>query len=130
MEHGVCFGVDFFFFDFSLLFLYHFACGVCVQIVSGLKYVNKFYKAGIRVANEETMLGSYAPRPEPYSVTVPRNAWVIFFNFFLANEATMLGSCAPRPEPRRVTVPRNASLCVCVCVCVCACVRLCVFVCV
>jgi hypothetical protein len=27
------------------------------EIVSGLKFVNKFYKAGIRVAKEETMLG-------------------------------------------------------------------------
>mmetsp|Transcript_46573 Transcript_46573/g.74977 ORF Transcript_46573/g.74977 Transcript_46573/m.74977 type:complete len:213 (+) Transcript_46573:3-641(+) len=45
------------------------------EIVSGLKFVNKFYKAGIRVAKEETMLGSYAPNAEPYSVTVPRNDW-------------------------------------------------------
>ena len=45
------------------------------EIVSGLKYVNKFYKAGIRICKEETMLGSYAPRPEPYTVVVPRNAW-------------------------------------------------------
>ena len=30
------------------------------EIVSGLKFVNKFYKAGIRVAKEETMLGRHA----------------------------------------------------------------------
>ncbi|EKX43430.1 hypothetical protein GUITHDRAFT_159794 [Guillardia theta CCMP2712] len=45
------------------------------EIVSGLKYINKVYKAGLRLRKDEEMLGSYAPQPQPYVVTIPRQTW-------------------------------------------------------
>mmetsp|Transcript_46132 Transcript_46132/g.92209 ORF Transcript_46132/g.92209 Transcript_46132/m.92209 type:complete len:256 (+) Transcript_46132:89-856(+) len=45
------------------------------EIVSGLKYVNKVYKSGIRVSKDEEMLGSYAPQPAPYTIVFPRKEW-------------------------------------------------------
>jgi Rho GDP-dissociation inhibitor len=34
------------------------------------------YKMGIKVSNDTTMLGSYAPSPNPTTVDVPRNEWL------------------------------------------------------
>mmetsp|Transcript_16423 Transcript_16423/g.39410 ORF Transcript_16423/g.39410 Transcript_16423/m.39410 type:complete len:268 (-) Transcript_16423:288-1091(-) len=45
------------------------------DIVSGLKYVNKVYKSGIRVSKDEEMLGSYAPQAGSYTITFPRKEW-------------------------------------------------------
>eukprot|EP01117_Protostelium_nocturnum_P013993 TRINITY_DN527_c0_g1_i1.p1 TRINITY_DN527_c0_g1~~TRINITY_DN527_c0_g1_i1.p1 ORF type:complete len:197 (+),score=78.43 TRINITY_DN527_c0_g1_i1:56-646(+) len=44
------------------------------EIVSGLKFVNSVYRT-VRVHREETMIGSFAPQAEPYSMTFPRNDW-------------------------------------------------------
>jgi len=45
------------------------------EIVSGLKYVNVVTRKGIKVAKEETMIGSFAPQKETYATTFPRNGW-------------------------------------------------------
>ncbi|XP_049849050.1 putative rho GDP-dissociation inhibitor 1 [Schistocerca gregaria] len=47
------------------------------DIVTGLHYVNKVYKAksGIRVAKEMLMLGSYPPQEKTHEVVYPRNGW-------------------------------------------------------
>jgi Rho GDP-dissociation inhibitor len=45
------------------------------DIVTGLKYGNYIYKLGIRVAKEETMIGSYPPQKSPHEVTFPRIGW-------------------------------------------------------
>ena len=45
------------------------------ELCTGLKYVNSVSRKGIRVAKEETMIGSFAPQKEPYTMTFPRNGW-------------------------------------------------------
>jgi len=45
------------------------------EIVSGLKYCNVVTRKGIKVAKQETMIGSFAPQKEPYTVVFPRNGW-------------------------------------------------------
>eukprot|EP00292_Cryptomonas_paramecium_P034424 CAMPEP_0113677516 /NCGR_PEP_ID=MMETSP0038_2-20120614/9321_1 /TAXON_ID=2898 /ORGANISM="Cryptomonas paramecium" /LENGTH=211 /DNA_ID=CAMNT_0000594823 /DNA_START=317 /DNA_END=949 /DNA_ORIENTATION=+ /assembly_acc=CAM_ASM_000170 len=45
------------------------------EIVSGLKYVNKVFRAGIRVDKDEEMIGSYAPQDSSYTITIPRREW-------------------------------------------------------
>ncbi|XP_078434791.1 rho GDP-dissociation inhibitor 1-like [Wolffia australiana] len=37
------------------------------NIVSGLKYTNTVWKTGIKVENTKVMLGTFSPRPEPYT---------------------------------------------------------------
>jgi len=41
------------------------------EIVSGLKYVQKVYRAGIQMDKDEFMVGSFPPRLEMYSFTTP-----------------------------------------------------------
>jgi len=45
------------------------------DIVSGLKYVNLVYRKGIRVAKEQTMIGSFGPQVAPHEVVFPRHGW-------------------------------------------------------
>jgi len=45
------------------------------EIVSGLKYVNIVTRKGIKVAKEDTMIGSFAPQSAPFTSTFPRNGW-------------------------------------------------------
>jgi len=45
------------------------------EIVSGLRYVNTVYRAGIKVGKEETMIGSFAPQEQPNVSTFPRSGW-------------------------------------------------------
>lgn len=37
------------------------------KIVTGLRYVNTLWKAGVRVDKSEVLLGSFSPKEEPYS---------------------------------------------------------------
>ncbi|XP_069824789.1 rho GDP-dissociation inhibitor 2 [Dendropsophus ebraccatus] len=41
------------------------------DIVSGLKYVQHTYRAGVKVAKATFMVGSYGPRPEEYEFLTP-----------------------------------------------------------
>ncbi|XP_044156823.1 rho GDP-dissociation inhibitor 2-like [Bufo gargarizans] len=41
------------------------------EIVSGLKYVQNTYRAGVKVAKATFMVGSYGPRPEEYEFLTP-----------------------------------------------------------
>ncbi|XP_075688569.1 rho GDP-dissociation inhibitor 2 [Rhinoderma darwinii] len=41
------------------------------EIVSGLKYVQQTYRAGVKVAKATFMVGSYGPRPEEYEFLTP-----------------------------------------------------------
>ncbi|NP_001080660.1 Rho GDP dissociation inhibitor (GDI) beta S homeolog [Xenopus laevis] len=41
------------------------------EIVSGLKYVQHAYRAGVRVAKATFMVGSYGPRPDEYDFLTP-----------------------------------------------------------
>ncbi|KAM5153046.1 rho GDP-dissociation inhibitor 1-like [Mantella aurantiaca] len=41
------------------------------EIVSGLRYVQHTFKAGIKVDKETHMVGSYGPRSEPYEFLTP-----------------------------------------------------------
>jgi Rho GDP-dissociation inhibitor len=45
------------------------------DIVSGLKLTNSVSKLGVRVDRTVIMLGSYAPRPEPYTFSAPVAEW-------------------------------------------------------
>jgi len=45
------------------------------DIVSGLKYINLVYRKGIRVAKEQTMIGSFGPQVAPHEVVFPRHGW-------------------------------------------------------
>jgi len=45
------------------------------DIVTGLKYINQVYKGPIRVAKEDTMIGSYPPQKQPHDATFPRIGW-------------------------------------------------------
>lgn len=45
------------------------------DIVSGLKYINKVYRAGVRVDKDEEMLGSYPPQDVPHTMIMPRREW-------------------------------------------------------
>jgi Rho GDP-dissociation inhibitor len=45
------------------------------DIVTGLRYHNGVYKAGIRVAKEDLMLGSYPPQEACQEVVWPRHGW-------------------------------------------------------
>ena len=45
------------------------------EIITGLKLVNLVHKAGIRVAKEEEMLGSFPPGSTVHTVVFPRNGW-------------------------------------------------------
>lgn len=45
------------------------------DIVTGLRYHNGVYKAGIRVAKEDLMLGSYPPQEAVQEVVWPRHGW-------------------------------------------------------
>jgi Rho GDP-dissociation inhibitor len=45
------------------------------DIVSGLKLTNSVSKLGVRVDRTVLMLGSYAPRPEPYTFSAPVAEW-------------------------------------------------------
>lgn len=45
------------------------------DIVSGLKLTNTVSKLGVRVDRTALMLGSYAPRPEPYTFSTPVAEW-------------------------------------------------------
>ena len=44
------------------------------NIVTGLTYINQIYKT-VKVAKEETMLGSYPPSKDPHTITFPRIGW-------------------------------------------------------
>ncbi|KAK7387593.1 hypothetical protein VNO78_28505 [Psophocarpus tetragonolobus] len=44
-----------------------FTFSVSNNIVSGLKYTNIIWKAGVRVASRKKMLGTFSPRQEPYT---------------------------------------------------------------
>ena len=45
------------------------------EIITGLKLCNFVYKAGVRVAKEEEMLGSFPPGKDLHKVIFPRNGW-------------------------------------------------------
>jgi len=45
------------------------------EIVTGLKYVNTVTRKGVKVAKDDTMIGSFAPQKQAYSVVFPRNGW-------------------------------------------------------
>eukprot|EP01113_Clastostelium_recurvatum_P042434 TRINITY_DN687_c0_g1_i1.p1 TRINITY_DN687_c0_g1~~TRINITY_DN687_c0_g1_i1.p1 ORF type:complete len:214 (+),score=74.08 TRINITY_DN687_c0_g1_i1:41-643(+) len=45
------------------------------DIVSGLKYVNMAYRKGLRVAKDDTMIGSFGPQAKAHEVLVPRIGW-------------------------------------------------------
>ncbi len=49
------------------------------------------FKMGIKVSNDTTMLGSYAPSPTPTTVDVPRNDWLECPSGMLAR-----GNCSGR----------------------------------
>lgn len=45
------------------------------DIVSGLRFTNKVFKLGIPVDTDRVVIGSYAPRAEPYEFTLPPQEW-------------------------------------------------------
>jgi len=45
------------------------------EICSGLKYGNTVSRKGFKVAKDETMIGSFAPQKEPYTMIIPRHGW-------------------------------------------------------
>jgi Rho GDP-dissociation inhibitor len=53
--------------------------------------LRQVHKMGIKVSNDTTMLGSYAPSPNPTTVDVPRNDWLECPSGMLAR-----GSCSGR----------------------------------
>ncbi|KAL8136686.1 hypothetical protein V2J09_002687 [Rumex salicifolius] len=44
---------------------------VCGNIVSGLKYTNSVWKAGVKVYSTKEMLGTFSPQDEPYVYEMP-----------------------------------------------------------
>ncbi|KAJ4730153.1 Rho GDP-dissociation inhibitor 1-like [Melia azedarach] len=48
-----------------------FAFEVSNNIVSGLKYTNTVWKAGLKVDSAKEMLGVFSPQPEPYTHEMP-----------------------------------------------------------
>eukprot|EP01027_Heterolobosea_sp_BB2_P003539 GEZU01005353.1.p1 GENE.GEZU01005353.1~~GEZU01005353.1.p1 ORF type:complete len:200 (-),score=85.05 GEZU01005353.1:101-700(-) len=44
------------------------------DLISGLKFVSQFYKAGIRVSKDSHMMGSYVPRADIYTWSSPQQA--------------------------------------------------------
>jgi Rho GDP-dissociation inhibitor len=45
------------------------------DVVLGLKFTNSVSKMGVRVDRASVMVGSYAPRPEPYEHRLPPGEW-------------------------------------------------------
>jgi len=45
------------------------------ELVTGLKHVNAIYRHGLKVAKEETMIGSFGPQVAPHEVIIPRVGW-------------------------------------------------------
>ncbi|MHA6763829.1 rho GDP-dissociation inhibitor [Streptacidiphilus sp. PAMC 29251] len=43
--------------------------------VLGTKYTTNHYRKGLRVDKDQLMLGSFSPRDNPQSVTIPRHYW-------------------------------------------------------
>jgi len=54
-------------------FIVHFR--VQHELVTGLKYVNTVYRKGVKLAKEETMIGSYGPQKDSQIVVIPRIGW-------------------------------------------------------
>lgn len=51
-----------------------FSFKVCNNIVSGLRYTNTIWKSGIKVDTSKEMIGTFSPRPEPYTHDMPEDS--------------------------------------------------------